>query len=466
MTEIEVNELSNSGTVAFVSLGCPKNQVDAEVMLGALVEDGFCLSADPTIADIIIVNTCSFIESARQESVSQIKEMAQFKRNHRCRALVVAGCMAQQDGEMLMAEVPEIDALLGVSKIQELPALCRDLMVRQDGGEKITVVSDPDDMVMTNAARLRIGLPHYAYLKISEGCDHKCSFCTIPMIRGRLKSRSIEDMVFTSRQLVDTGAKELIIVGQDSTSYGQDIYNQRRLPELCREITRIKELEWLRILYQYPTNYPMELIDEIVDNDKIVNYIDLPLQHINDEILTRMKRGWKRSEIEKLLATMREKIPNLVLRTTMLVGFPGESEEQFRELYEFVEEFEFERLGVFVYSFEKETQSATMAGRLTEKVKRERFNALMELQQNIAFEANRNKVGTSVRVLVDGYDEVGEHYIGRTYGDAPDIDNQVYFTASPNGELPEIGKFYNVKVLRSLGYDLAGHQQPEFSGVT
>ena len=443
---------ATKGRYAFVSLGCPKNLVDSEHMLGRLQLDGYQLVPDPQGADFVVVNTCGFINSARAESVSTIEEMIELKRRGQVRGLIVSGCLAEREQAALLETHPEIDALVGIFARDEVAQVADRIvgsLVEQQQLFRPAPVQAMDDR-----DRLRITPRHFAYLKISEGCDRLCTFCSIPSMRGKHASKPIDAIIAEAQQLAEDGVKELIIVAQDTTYYGMDIYSEPRLTQLIKELEQVEGIDWIRLMYLYPVHFDRELISAIASSPKIVPYLDMPLQHISDEVLRRMARRVTRSETESLLDLLRSEIPNLVLRTTMLVGFPGETETQFQNLVNFVVERQFERMGVFTYSFESETPSARMDGHLPEEVKNERRDRLMQAQQEIAFGWSASQIGRPVQVLLDTplKDQPGV-WLGRTYADAPDIDPVVYVTGQPGDSLAA-GEFVQCEVVHSREYDL------------
>lgn len=440
------------GTYCFVSLGCPKNLVDSERMLGLLQIDGYQLVSDPKGADFVVVNTCGFIEQARTESFSAIDEMLQLKREGHTRGVLVTGCLAERQKEALLESRPEIDALIGVFGREQVAKVADRLI--GDVHEQQSVFRPAPIRALPDRDRLRITPRHFAYLKISEGCDRLCTFCAIPKMRGKHASKPIEEVVAEARELVASGARELIIVAQDTTYYGLDIYGQPRLAELLQSLESVEGLDWLRLMYFYPMHITDDLITTIAASSKIVPYIDLPLQHISDGMLRRMSRRVTRQGTEEVLDRLRSGIPGLALRTTFITGFPGETDEQFEELCEFVEQQRFERLGVFTYSLEPDTPAALLEGHIDESVKVDRRDRLMEIQQQIAFERNAGRVGERFDVIIDRpLPEAPDVWIGRSPGDAPDVDAVVYVTANKRKLAP--GKIVPVEVAAPAGYDLA-----------
>jgi ribosomal protein S12 methylthiotransferase len=458
-------------TFAFVTLGCPKNLVDSERMLGKLAQDGYALTPDADGADVVVVNTCGFIEPARQESLGVIREMLALKQQGRVGAVVVAGCLAERKKEDLLQEVPGIDHIVGVFGRDEIAQVVDRTLAQRL--EQRALFRPAPVRAQEDTARLRITPRHYAYLKISEGCDRLCTFCAIPGMRGKHVTKPIEEVLREAQELTGDGVRELILVAQDTTYYGTDLYGRVRLADLLRELNQLDGLDWIRILYTYPINFSDELIQVLAEcalppvqhglkpadqrptappHRKILPYLDLPLQHINDRVLKRMQRRVNRADIEKLLSRLRSAISGLVLRTTFIVGFPGETEAEFEELLDFVRTARFERAGVFTYSFEPGTPATRLDGHLPEEVKQERRHRLMAAQQEVAFDWGRQQVGRELDVIVDGPDpEVPNHVLARSYADAPDIDGLV--RVKSKGLRP--GDLARVKVTAADGYDLA-----------
>jgi ribosomal protein S12 methylthiotransferase len=451
-----------SKTFAFVSLGCPKNLVDSERMLGKLAQDGYNLTPDADGADVVVINTCGFIEPARQESLGVIREMLALKEQGRVGAVVVAGCLAERKKDEVLQEVPGVDHIVGVFGREEISqVLDRTLdnvgrisnpshKQRQD--EQRSLFRPAPVRALDDTARLRITPRHYAYLKISEGCDRLCTFCAIPGMRGKHVTKPIKEVLREARELAADGVRELIVVAQDTTYYGLDLYGKVRLAELLRKLNDVDGLEWIRVLYAYPIHFTDELIRTLAETPKIVPYLDMPLQHINDRLLKRMQRRVNRAETEDLLARLRCAIPNLTLRTTFIVGFPGETEAEFAELCDFVQAARFERAGVFPYSLEPDTPAARLPDHLPEEVKQERRDRLMEIQQEIAFAWTREQVGKELEAIVDGPDpEVPGHFLARGLADAPDIDCVVRL----KGKGLRAGDLVRSRVTGADGYDLA-----------
>ena len=448
----EGKEEKAKGSYAFVSLGCAKNLVDSEQMLGLLQLDGYELVADPDGADFVIVNTCGFIEQARDESFATIDEMIGLKKDGRTRGLIVSGCLAERQREDLLKARPEIDSLVGVFGREEITRVADRLLGDLD--EQRSVFRPAPIRALLDNNRLRITPSHFAYLKISEGCDRLCTFCAIPRMRGKHATKPIERVITEAKELAADGVRELIVVAQDTTYYGMDLYGEPRLTELLRELEQVKGVDWIRLMYFYPMYVTDELIDVIAGAKRILPYIDMPLQHINDSMLRRMSRRVTRAETEALLSKLRERIPNLTLRTTLITGFPGETDEEFNELVEFVEQQRFDHMGVFTYSFEADTPSGRLADHLPEEVKEERRERLMAAQQPVAFERNQAQLGKRTDIILDQPVE-GEHnvWIGRSEADAPDVDGVIYVSGGNTGL--RAGDIVRCEIAASHGYDLA-----------
>lgn len=415
------------GTYAFVTLGCPKNLVDSEKMLGTLALDNYALVSEADGADFVIVNTCGFIESSRQESKDVIREMLELKKQGRTNGVIVAGCLPQLLGPALLGELPEIDHIVGVFGRDEISRVA-DRMVG-NRREQRELFRPAPIKALDDRGRLRLTPDHYAYLKISEGCDRTCTFCSIPSMRGKHITKPIEMVVEEARELVADGVKELILVAQDTTYYGMDLYGEVRLVQLLQELEKVEGLDWLRLMYLYPINFSDQLIDTIANSSRIIPYLDMPLQHINDQVLKRMQRRVNAAQTIELVNKLRDRIPNLVMRTTFVVGFPGETDAQFEELRDFVAETEFQRMGAFTYSFEPGTPAVKLDGHLPQEVKDARRDELMALQQEIAFEFADSMVGYELDVMIDEHIE-GDTWLGRCYADAPEIDANVIVTGS------------------------------------
>ncbi len=456
MTKRPENDSSTpvaKGTYAFVSLGCPKNLVDSERMLGLLQVDGYRLVPEPEGADFVVVNTCGFIERARDESFAAIDEMLRLKEQGRIRGVIVSGCLAERQKEQLLAERPEIDSLVGVFAREEVARVADRLVGHLD--EQRAVFQPAPIRPLRDTDRLRITPRHFAYLKISEGCDRLCTFCAIPKMRGTHATKPIEEVVREAEQLAADGVRELIVVAQDTTYYGLDLYGRPRLAELLRQLDQVAGLAWIRLMYFYPMYIDDELMETIADAQKIVPYLDMPLQHINDELLRRMARRVTRQETETLLTKLRDRIPGLALRTTLITGFPGETEPQFEELVDFVRTQRFQRLGVFTYSLEPDTPAARLPDQLPEAVKEVRRQRLMETQQEIAFAWNARQIGTQKDVILDRpVPNEPNVWVGRSHADAPDIDAAVYVTGGK--KRLAAGDIVSCEIVASQDYDLVG----------
>ncbi|MDX1964464.1 MAG: 30S ribosomal protein S12 methylthiotransferase RimO [Pirellulales bacterium] len=439
------------GTYSFISLGCPKNLVDSERMLGRLQLDGYRLVPEPAGTDFVIINTCGFIERARDESFATIEEMLELKRTGQTRGVIVSGCLAEREKELLLEKCPQVDHLVGVFGREEVTRVADRLV----GGllEQQTVFRPAPAVALSDRARLRITPRHFAFLKISEGCDRLCTFCAIPKMRGKHATKPMEEILAEARELVEDGVRELNIVAQDTTYYGIDLYGRPRLPELLRELNQIDGLDWIRVMYLYPMYFSDELIEVLATSDKILPYLDMPLQHINDTMLRRMQRRVNRQGTEQLIGKLRAAIPDLVLRTTFITGFPGETEEQFAELADFVHEQRFERLGVFTYSYEADTPAAKLPDHLPDEVKEERRAHIMAIQQEIALDWNQAQVGKQMDVLLDTpVPEEKNVWIGRGFADAPDVDGVVIV----NGKKLRAGQIVPCEIVQVHDYDLIG----------
>jgi len=440
--------------VGFVSLGCPKNQLDTEVMLHEVATAGYEITPEETEADVVIINTCGFIESAKKEAIENILDIAWLKKNHHLRAIVVTGCLAERYRESILEEFPEVDAVLGVGSIHHIVEAIEAVTVKKKKGShrKYTSFEDKNE-VRLGGDRILTTPEYTAYLKIAEGCDNRCAYCAIPAIRGKFRSRPIEDLVAEAKQLEALGVRELNIVAQDTTRYGLDLYGEYRLAELLRRISEETEIPWIRILYCYPDKVTDELIAEMRDNPKILKYIDLPIQHISDRMLSAMNRHGDGAMIRGVIEKLRREIPEIVIRTTFIVGFPGETEEDFEELCEFVRATKFERAGVFPYSREEDTPAYDLPDQIDEQVKQDRADLLMREQLEINEARNETKIGKTITVLCEDYDPVSEMHFGRSAEDAPEIDGKVYFR-SEKRIAP--GSFLQVKIREVLDYDLMG----------
>ncbi len=439
--------MSENSKVSIVSLGCAKNRVDAEMMLYKLKEAGFVLKDDPADGDAVIVNTCGFIESAKQESIDEILELAKLKAEGKIKAIIVSGCLAERYRADIKKELPEVDAVVGIGANGDIVQAVKSALAGK------CFESFPDKELMPLGDK-RIGstLPHYAYLKIADGCDNRCTYCAIPLIRGRFRSRSLESIVAEAKELAARGVKELNVIAQDTTRYGEDLYGRLMLPTLLKELCKIDGIQWIRVLYCYPDRITDELIDTIASEEKILNYIDLPLQHCNARILNAMNRRGDKESLTRLIKKIRERIPEVVLRTTLITGFPTETDEEFDELAEFAKELKFERLGCFPYSTEEGTPAALLE-QVDDEVRGYRCDAVMRSQELVMEEYCKSKIGTRIKVLAEGYDRYAECFFGRSYADAPEVDPNVFFTSE---EKVSVGDFVEVEITDFLECDLIG----------
>lgn len=434
--------------VSMVSLGCPKNQVDAEQMLYTLKNAGFTIGVPEAEADAIIINTCGFIEDAKSEAIENIIEAAQYKNEKGLPKIIVTGCLAERYRDDVTAEIPEADVCVGIGSNGDIAKIVR----RAIEGKSENSFGEKDALDL-NSPRILGGYPFTAYIKVADGCDNRCTYCAIPEIRGVLRSRRIEDVVKEAKSLANKGVRELIVVAQDTTAYGTDIYGEPKLAELLEELCKIEKLHWIRTLYTYPDKITPQLIETLKKEEKLVKYLDIPLQHINDDILRKMNRKGRRAEIEALLSTLRSEIPEIALRTTFITGFPTETEEQFTELHQFIKDTRFDRLGCFAYSEEENTPAATFDNQVDKQLRLDRADAIMADQMTIAAEKNREKIGKVCEVLIEGWDDYIKCYFGRTQFDAPEIDGKIFFSS----EKPLVlGEFVEVEVTDSIEYDLLG----------
>ena len=435
--------------ILFISLGCDKNLVDTEVMLGLLASKGHQMIDDETQADVIVINTCCFINDAKEESIQTILEMADYKKEGRLKALIVTGCLAQRYKNEIIEEIPEVDAVLGTTSYDKIVEAIDEALQ----GHSLVEMTDLDALPEVNTQRLVTTGGHFAYLKIAEGCDKHCTYCIIPKIRGNFRSVPMEKLLREAQELADQGVKELILVAQETTLYGKDIYGEKSLHKLLKELCKTAGIQWIRILYCYPEEITDELIQVMKEEKKICHYLDLPIQHASNEILKRMGRRTSKEQLIEIIGKLRKEIPDIALRTTLITGFPGETEEQHEELMDFVDEMEFDRLGVFTYSAEEDTPAASMDGQIEESVKEDRQAELMELQQDIAFDLAEDMIGQEVLVLIEGKVADENAYVGRTYKDAPNVDGLIF--VNTDEELMS-GDFARVKVTGALEYDLIG----------
>ena len=435
--------------VGFISLGCPKNQVDTEIMLRELVEAGYPIVAEDIDADIIIINTCAFIESAKKEAIDNILDVAWLKENRDLKGIIVTGCLAQRYRDEILESMPEVDALVGVNSIHDIVKAVRAVENKQK--KKFISFKEEEELVL-GGDRV-VTTQGYAYLKIAEGCDNRCTYCAIPSIRGGFRSRPMEDIIAEAKDLEKLEIKELVVVAQDTTRYGEDIYGEYKLAELLHRLGEETDIPWIRILYCYPDKITDELVAELRDNQKLVKYIDMPIQHINNDILKRMNRHGYRACIEDAVKRLRDNVPGIVIRSTAIAGFPGETDEQFEELCEFIGKVKFERFGAFAYSREEDTPAYDLPDQIEEQIKQDRADMLMSKQMHISEGYNREQLGKVITVLCEGYDPVSEAYFGRSEADAPEIDGKVYFTSVTKH--PE-GEFVKVEITEILDYDLIG----------
>ncbi|HIY30480.1 MAG TPA: 30S ribosomal protein S12 methylthiotransferase RimO [Candidatus Mediterraneibacter avicola] len=435
--------------ILFLSLGCDKNLVDSEVMLGMLTSRGYEITDDENEADIIVINTCCFIHDAMEESIQNILEMAEYKKTGQAKALIVAGCLAQRYRQEIFDEIPEVDEVLGTTAIDQIIRAVDQALE----GKKEVILSDLNGLPLPDTGRVVSTGGHFAYLKIAEGCDKHCTYCIIPKLRGAYRSVPMERLLKEAQELADQGVKELILVAQETTLYGKDLYGEKSLHRLVKELCKIRGIQWIRILYCYPEEITDELIQVMKEEKKVCHYLDLPIQHASDAVLKRMGRRTIKKELIHIVTKLREQIPDICLRTTLITGFPGETQEQHEELLDFVDEMEFDRLGVFTYSPEEGTPAAEMDGQIDQEVKEERQAELMELQQEVAFDKAEEMTGREMLVMIEGKVADENAYVGRTYRDAPNVDGLIFINTDE--ELVS-GDFVRVKVTGALDYDLIG----------
>ena len=442
--------------ILFISLGCDKNLADSEEMLGLLTAGGHEITDDETQADAIVINTCCFIKDAKEESVETILEMAEYKKTGSCHALIVTGCMAQRYQKEIIEEVPEVDAVLGTTSYGDIVKALEEAAA----GNHFEEYRDIDYLPDTGSKRVLTTGGHFGYLKIAEGCDKHCTYCIIPKLRGKFRSVPMERLIAQAEDMAEQGVKELILVAQETTVYGKDLYGKKSLHILLQKLCEIKGIRWIRVLYCYPEEIYDELIETIRDEKKICHYLDIPIQHASDRILKRMGRRTSKQELIDIVGKLRKEIPDIVLRTTLITGFPGETEEDHEELKEFVDAMEFDRLGVFTYSPEEDTPAAEMTDQIPEEVKEERRDELMELQQEISYDRGQDRIGQELLVMIEGKVADESAYIGRTYGDAPKVDGYIFVQT---GELLMTGDFAKVRVTGALEYDLTGVLSDEYT---
>ena len=445
--------------VGFVSLGCSKNLIDTEMMIGVFKNNNFTIVADPAEAEVIVVNTCGFIESAKEEAINTILEMAEYKKIGKCKILVATGCLVERYKEELEKAIPEVDIFLKYSDYAEEKGKSAEIFAnvleriyakyQNENNQKTenTELNFMDRVVTTGK--------NYAYLRIAEGCSNRCTYCAIPNIRGSFVSRKIEDIIEEAKKLVASGRRELIIIAQDTSKYGKDIYGEAKLAELLSKLCKIEDLKWIRFLYCYPEDITDELIKVVKENDKICKYFDIPVQHISDKILKRMNRKTTSDSIKEKIAKLREQIPGVVIRTTVMVGFPGEDEEDFKKLYDFIKETKFEKLGAFSYSKEEGTPAATFKDQIHPMTKKSRYNKIMKLQNEISKEIEKNLIGKKVEILIEGITSDEKYYVGRSYMDVPDIDGLAYIKVQDNTiDRDLIGQYVNAKIVDTKDYDI------------
>lgn len=439
--------------VGMVSLGCPKNQVDAEIMLSILQKNGYEITADETQADAIIVNTCGFIADAKQEAIDNIIELGELKKQNKLKAIIVTGCLAERYRDEILKELPEVDAVVGIGENKNICAIVNKVLIN----DNFSCYSDKNNLLM-NSDRLLTTPPYTAYLRIADGCDNKCTYCAIPMIRGGFRSREMENVILEAKSLAENGAKEIILIAQDTTRYGKDLYGEYKLPDLLDNLQKIDGIEWIRILYTYPDKITDELISAIKRNSKVLHYLDIPMQHASDKILKRMNRSGNGKDLKDLIIKLRKEIPDITIRTTFIVGFPGEDEKDFEALAEFVKEAKFNRMGAFAYSAEEGTPAAEFPDQIDEDIKERRLEVLMAEQSVVNDELSEAQIGNDLDVLVEGYDRMNKCYYGRSKMDAPDIDGKVFFMSQKKHKEGEILKLH---IYDRIDYDLLGEELSE-----
>lgn len=442
--------------VLFISLGCDKNLTDSEEMLGMLVENGYEITNDETEAEVIVINTCAFIHDAKEESVNTILEMARYKEEGTCKALLVTGCLAQRYKEEIIGEIPEVDAVLGTASYDEIIRALNQVF----SGESFLEFKDINSLPKHSKKRVITTGGYFEYLKIAEGCDKHCTYCIIPKLRGNFRSIPMEQLLSQAEYLAEQGVRELILVAQETTVYGKDLYGEKSLHILLKKLCQIPGIQWIRVLYCYPEEIYPELIQTMKEEPKICHYLDLPIQHCSDRILKRMGRRTTKQELVDIVETLRREIPDIILRTTLITGFPGETQEDHEELMEFIDTMEFDRLGVFTYSPEEDTPAASMPEQIDEEVKLDRQAELMELQQEISLDKGNDKIGSVVEVMIEGKVADENAYVARTYGDAPNVDGYIF--VNTDTELMS-GDFARVHVTGALEYDLIGELENEYT---
>ncbi|MBQ9746393.1 MAG: 30S ribosomal protein S12 methylthiotransferase RimO [Clostridia bacterium] len=443
--------MSDKMTVGFISLGCEKNRINTEIMMAAVENAGYKITGEIENSDVTVINTCAFIESAKKESIENILDIAWLKEHNGLKAIIVTGCLAERYKEEIFTEIPEVDAVLGVGSIERIEEAVAAVL----SDERFYAHEDKNESTLGGERIVTTG-EHTAYIKIAEGCDNKCTYCAIPGIRGKFRSREIEDIVAEAKELEEIGVKELNIIAQDTSRYGLDIYGEYALAKLVRAITDATSIPWIRLLYCYPDKITDELIAEIRDNERVVKYIDLPIQHISDGVLKRMNRHGDGAMIRETVKKLRENIPGITIRTTVMVGFPGETDEEFEELCEYIKEAEFDRLGAFTYSREEDTPAYNLPDQVDEQTKQERYDIIMRQQLHITEKKNEKLVGKTVRVMCEAFDPAAEIYFGRGEADAPDIDTKIYFRPELGKKRITPGEFVNIKIDDVIDYDLIG----------
>lgn len=439
--------------VGMVSLGCPKNQVDAEIMLSILQKNGYEITADETQADAIVVNTCGFIADAKQEAIDNIIELGELKKQNKLKAIIVTGCLAERYRDEILKELPEVDAVVGIGENKNICSIVDKVLIN----DSFSCYSDKNNLLM-NSDRLLTTPPYTAYLRIADGCDNKCTYCAIPMIRGGFRSREMENVILEAKSLAENGAKEIILIAQDTTRYGEDLYGEYKLPDLLDNLQKIDGIEWIRILYTYPDKITDELISAIKRNSKVLHYLDIPMQHASDKVLKRMNRSGNGEDLRNLINRLRKEIPDITIRTTFIVGFPGEDEKDFETLAEFVKEAKFNRMGAFAYSAEEGTPAAEFPDQIDEDIKERRLEVLMAEQSVVNDELSESQIGKDLDVLVEGYDRMNKCYYGRSKMDAPDIDGKVFFMSKNEHKEGEILKLH---IYDRIDYDLLGEELSE-----
>lgn len=437
----------NISKIAIITLGCSKNEIDSELMMSILKDNNYIITNNLDEANVIIVNTCGFIDKAKEESIEAIWEMTRYKREGNCKYLILSGCLAERYSKELLDEIKEVDGIIGTGNIKHIASIIEELDKNKD---KVIKIGNINDEYLENIKRISFNTTEY--VRISEGCNNLCTYCIIPKLRGKYRSRKIDDIVNEVKYLADNGVKEIILIGQNTSDYGIDLYGEYCLDKLLDRLSNIDGIKWIRVLYLYPDNFTNDLIKSIRDNDKVVKYVDIPLQHINNNILKRMNRRTTKESIVSLISQLREEIPDIIIRTTFIVGFPGETDVEFNELVEFVKEMKFDRLGVFAYSREEGTPAYNLPNQVSDKIKESRREKIMEIQREISEKIMAKHIGKVLTVLIE--DKVDENtYVARSYMDSPEIDGLVYVNS--NSDL-ELGSFIDVKVTNSLEYDLVG----------